>query len=89
MTLSVRRSLAVLALGAAIQQAETPSTIAPPASGLPEAAQPTTTTSTRFLAFDLFIDPHGQPLAAYQIEITSGTGPFSNHPHSISKGPLR
>jgi hypothetical protein len=39
------------------------------------ADQPPAT--SRFVAVDLFIDPAGQPLAAYQVEFTAQTGRIS------------
>ncbi len=60
-------ALVALAFGATTRQPDAP----------PPPAQPTPAASIRFLAFDLYIDPHGQPLAAYQVEITSEAGPIT------------
>lgn len=42
---------------------------------LPDAPPAGDSADVRFLAFDVLIDPHGRPLAAYQIEVTSAAGP--------------
>jgi hypothetical protein len=44
----------------------------------PKSADPAAPPSpSRFTAVDLFIDPKGQPLAAYQVEFTAETGQIS------------
>lgn len=48
--------------------------------GVEAAAQPQAPAGQalpRFVAYDLFLDPHKQALAAYQIEVTSGDGPIT------------